>query len=242
MPTLKSEDEEWLAAHNARMNAEADAQWRAAHPEVETSMPHVSQMMVAKYLNKNDFFHGPVKATIRGVAQDMPRPGSTEEQKWLMYFHELKKALKLNNTTLKYLETTLGPQSDVWIGKLVILYVDPTVQMAGQVVGGVRLRVAKSSLPGAAAAAAVQARFDPLTGQPLAQPTAAPVARFDPMTGQPIQPPIAAQIGAGAGSATTFAISPPAGTPGGYVDATTGEHVSPSDFTRDPDFDDDIPF
>lgn len=45
--------------------------------------------------------------------------------------------------------------------------------------------------PAPAAAAPTGARFDPMTGKPLAQP-AAPVPRFDPMTGQPLSAAAAA--------------------------------------------------
>lgn len=192
-------------------------------------MPRVSDMIYSKYISKNDV-ETPIICTIRGVMLDSGG-NRAEEPRWLMAFHELRKMLRLNNTTLRQLEATLGENSDAWIGARVRLYVDPTVTMAGQVVGGVRMQIGKRAAVGGAAAPAP--RFDPQTGQPLQAPQTAPVPRFDPMTGQPL---------------TTAAPSAPATSPGprepewnqGEVLPPTGH--SSSALADSYEFDDEIPF
>lgn len=176
-------------------------------------MPMVSQMLISKFLSKADV-QVPLVLHIRGVSLDQGR--GNEEPKWLLHFHEHRKAMKLANITLRYLEQTLGPNSDGWINKKVQVYVDPQVMMAGQMVGGVRLRVAKSQAmpPGG---------LPPMAGAPTPgyRPPAAP-ANWQPPPQQGYgQPP------------------PPAGAD---FDQSTGEIPMPPGAAADPDFDDDIPF
>lgn len=182
-------------------------------------MPHISQMIVSKYFSKGDVQAAPLIVTIRGLQLETFGSGPNAEQRWILYFQEHAKGLKLNNTNLKLLGAGLGENSDGWIGKRIKLWLDPSVQMAGQMVGGVRIQLSRSNQPppaGWPAAGAAQPRFDPMTGQPVAQPAAPAGARFDPMTGRPL----------------------------GAVDTATGEIQQPAagGAPADPDFDDDIPF
>jgi hypothetical protein len=52
-----------------------------------------------------------------------------------------------NRTNLRILASLLGPDTGNWIGKVVNVYVDPTVQYAGRLVGGIRVRAAMHQLP-----------------------------------------------------------------------------------------------
>lgn len=186
-PTESAED---IAAHNERMEALALERWNAQLPE--DPMTNVAQMLQSKYLSKADVPQ-PVIATIKGVSLERfnARPGGSEKDSaWILWFEELPKGMKLNNTNIRILEAGFGPESDRWAGKRVKVYVDMTIQMAGQTVGGIRL--ATPTVPAVALIAGAVpippgARFDPLTGLPLAQ-AAPPAARFDPMTGQPLAP------------------------------------------------------
>lgn len=136
--------DESVQDYNRRMTEEAHGAWHRAHPEYgRTIMPHVNQMMTSKYLGKQDL-PNPVVAHIRGVAME-PAGRNNEDPKWLMYFSEIRKPLKLNNTILHYLAQMLGPNSDSWVGVKCQLYVDYAVTFGGQPVGGVRVRVAKSA-------------------------------------------------------------------------------------------------
>lgn len=215
---------ESLADYNQRMTAEATAAWHAKNPSFGAVMPHVSQMITSKYIGTADLAAGPRVVTIRACTlENMARGGSTPDQKWVMWFAEVPKGLRLNNTTLRYLEQYLGPNSEAWSGQRVKLYVDPTVQFGGQMVGGVRLKVSAAALAGATHAlhgapgqpvpGAPPPRFDPYTGKPLttAQGPAEPTPRYDPQTGELLDRPTT-----GTSPAGTAAV--------------------------DPEFDDDIPF
>jgi hypothetical protein len=185
-------------------------------------MPKVSQMIVSKFIAHVDV-EPPVVVTVRTLSLERVGREGDDEQRWIMWFNELKKGLRLNVTTLRIFEAAYGDDSDRWIGRRVQLYWDPTVQFGGKLVGGVRVRLSRAAAGGVAAAVATPAgaRFDPMTGKPLAAP-AQPQARFDPMTGKPL-------TGA----------EPAAAPAGEFVDTTTGE-VTASGI--DAEFDDDIPF
>lgn len=186
-------------------------------------MPNTRAMYPpSKYLGAQDFPQ-PVIATIAGVSpENFKAQGQREaETRWVLYFKELPKGLKLNTTNIKTLEAGFGEESDLWVGKRVKVFNDPTIQMAGKTVGGVRLKCpsAPAVVLGAAAALPAGARFDPHTGQPLVASAAPAGPRFDSMTGQPLNP---------------------------AVDASTGEVRDLSSFNSPPgkleEFDDDIPF
>lgn len=106
-------------------------------------MPKVSDMIVSKFLRKEDFDEDRVM-TIRGVKlEDMP--GDDGQQKWVLYFREEQKGMALNVTTIRVLEKAFGDDSDNWVGKKVKVYVDPNVSFGGRVVGGLRLMPPKNA-------------------------------------------------------------------------------------------------
>jgi hypothetical protein len=104
-------------------------------------MPRVSEMIVSKFLKKEDFDDDRV-CTIKGVKlEDMP--GDSGEQKWVLYFREEQKGMVMNLTTIRVLEQAFGDDTDHWVGNKVMVYVDPNVSFGGKVVGGLRLRTPK---------------------------------------------------------------------------------------------------
>lgn len=180
MPNATEQAED-VRAHNERMEALALEKWNAQVPE--DPMPNVSDMIQSKFLSKADV-PVPLIATIKGVSLEKfnQQRASDKDSAWILWFAELPKGLKLNTTNIRILEAGFGGNSDMWTGKRVKVYVDMSIQMAGQTVGGIRLKCPE--VPAIPAGA----RFDPLTGQPLTQ--AAPAgARFDPMTGLPLSAP-----------------------------------------------------
>jgi hypothetical protein len=117
-------------------------------------MPKVSEMIVSRYLRKEDLSDGEdLLVTLKSVSlEDMP--GDAGEQRWVLFFEELDKGLVLNTTTIRVLEKAFGSHSDDWMGQKTTLYVDPNVSFRGQVVGGLRLRpmkLAKRTSPAKAA-------------------------------------------------------------------------------------------
>lgn len=182
-------------------------------------MPMTHQMITSKFIGHADVDPAIVVTIKTCTLETVGRQGE-EEQKWFLWFNEHKKGMRLNVTTIRILEAAYGMNTDLWVGKRIKLYWDPNVQMAGQLVGGVRVRLPSASST-AAAAAPPGARFDPLTGKPL---QAAPVARFDPNTGLPI------------GTAAPTAMASP------ETDEFGSPAVPSGGGAVDPDFDDDIPF
>jgi hypothetical protein len=59
----------------------------------------------------------------------------------------------LNVTNLKRMAKALGDDTDDWIGNQVVLYVDPDIEYAGNIVGGLRIRALRQ--PAAKARAAI---------------------------------------------------------------------------------------
>ena len=99
-------------------------------------MPKVSDMIVSKFLKKEDFPDDEV-VTIKDLS--LEEVGQGGETKWVLFFKEHTKGMILNVTTIRVLEAAFGDDSDAWIGHKVKLYVDPNVTMQGKVVGGLRL-------------------------------------------------------------------------------------------------------
>lgn len=125
--------------YNEKMNREADAAWENRINRGVQGMPKVSEMILSKFINQGDV-QRPLIMTVRTTTFDPGDPRSSMDgPKWLMWFNEHRKPLKLNNTMLRYLEQNLGDDSEMWQGKRIKVYWDHSVQMAGQAVGGVRI-------------------------------------------------------------------------------------------------------
>lgn len=106
-------------------------------------MPKTSEMIVSKFLRKEDFDDDQV-CTIKTVKLEEVAQGET---KWIIYFNQHSKGMVLNITSIRVLEGAFGDDSDDWIGKKVMVYVDPNVSFQGRVVGGLRLRPPKKQTP-----------------------------------------------------------------------------------------------
>ena len=101
-------------------------------------MPKVSEMIVSKYLRKEDVDDDVVVTIADVTLEDMP--GDEGQKRWVLHFREFKKGLVLNSTSIRTLEKGFGGDTEMWIGGKVTLYVDPNVSFRGQIVGGLRLR------------------------------------------------------------------------------------------------------
>lgn len=107
-------------------------------------MPKTHDMRESKFLKQSDIGKG-VLATIAGCVQkNVAADGAEPEAKWCLTFHELDKPLVLNSTNIQLCEAICGSDdTDHWIGKRIVLYVDPNVSYAGKLVGGIRVRKPK---------------------------------------------------------------------------------------------------
>lgn len=133
-------------------------------------MPKVSEMLVSRFLKKEDLADcDDLLVTIKDVTlEDMP--GESKEQRWALHFRELPKPMILNATTIKVLAKAYGDDSDTWAGKKVVLYVDESVQYKGQIVGGLRLRTTRGKGAAAVAAVAKLAATGTDDGEPFDDP------------------------------------------------------------------------
>ena len=111
-------------------------------------MPKASQMIESKYLKKEDV-DGEVIVTIAKIGQgNVAMEDKPVEMKWMIRFKEFPKPMVLNSTNIQLLVKACGSDdTDDWIGKEIILYVDDNVSFGGQLVGGIRV---KSARPAAA--------------------------------------------------------------------------------------------
>ena len=103
-------------------------------------MPKVNQMIPSTYLRKEDIDDEMVVTLGHVNLETMP----DSEQRWVLSFGETEKGLVLNNTSIRTLGSAFGEDTDDWVGRKVVLYVDPNVSFKGKVVGGLRLRPAKN--------------------------------------------------------------------------------------------------
>lgn len=107
-------------------------------------MAKVGDMIESKYLKQSDV-EDELLVTVQKVGkQNIAKKDDEPEYKWLVRFDELAKPMVLNSTNIKRLAKACGSDdTDDWTGKQVILYVDPDVEFAGNVVGGLRIRAHK---------------------------------------------------------------------------------------------------
>src|SRR5688572_13369009 len=103
-------------------------------------------MIDSKYLKQSDV-HEDTLVTVEKVGKaNVAREGDEPEYKWLIRFTEFKKPMVLNSTNIKRLAKALNSDdTDEWVGKQAVLYVDPDVEFGGNVVGGLRIRAHKSA-------------------------------------------------------------------------------------------------
>ena len=111
-------------------------------------MPKTKDMIESKYLRKEDI-QGEVIVTVQKIGRgNVALDDQPEEMKWMCKFQEFPKPMVLNSTNIQLMEKTFGSDdTDNWIGKEIIIYVDDNVSFQGKLVGGLRV---KSSKPYAA--------------------------------------------------------------------------------------------
>lgn len=112
-------------------------------------MPKTSEMRESKFLKQSDVGKA-VLWTVHGIEKvNVAKDGAEPEYKWAMTFAESDKPLVLNSTNIQLSERIFGSDdTDQWVNRKVVLYVDPNVSYGGKIVGGIRVRAPK---PGAVA-------------------------------------------------------------------------------------------
>jgi len=104
-------------------------------------MAKVGDMIESKYLKQGDV-NDEMIVTIEKVGRgNIAKEGDEPEHKWMVRFQEFKKPMILNSTNIKRIAKACGSEeTEDWTGKQVTLYVDPDVEFAGNVVGGLRIK------------------------------------------------------------------------------------------------------
>lgn len=107
-------------------------------------MAKIGEMIESKYLKQSDV-DDDTEVTVEKVGKgNIAKEGDEPEYKWMVKFREFKKPMILNSTNIKRLAKACGSdETDEWVGRTAILYVDPDIEFAGNVVGGLRIRAAK---------------------------------------------------------------------------------------------------
>lgn len=103
-----------------------------------------SKLINSSYFKKTDFDDvDDIPLVISGVEQTSLEDKKTHETKLRLQltFEGEDKRVGLNQGNLKLLIAAYGKKTSGWIGKPVILYWDPGVVFAGELVGGLRLRI-----------------------------------------------------------------------------------------------------
>jgi len=102
---------------------------------------NVNDLKKSKYITKRDV-DPPILVTIIGSKEaNMALDGADPDYQWTLLFKEIDKPLVVNPTNGQLIEAIMGSgNSDDWIGKQIVLYVDPTVSFRGRITGGVRCR------------------------------------------------------------------------------------------------------
>lgn len=108
-------------------------------------MPRTSEMVESKFIKKSDIGIGQLW-TIKNVGKvNVAKDDEPEQHKWALFFEEIEKPMTLNTTNITICEKVFGSDdTDVWIGKQIVVYYDETIQYMGEVKGGIRVRAPKS--------------------------------------------------------------------------------------------------
>jgi hypothetical protein len=134
-------------------------------------MAKTSEMIPSNYLKQSDFPEDYIVTVVKVERKNIAMEGKPAEYKWLMSFREFDKPMVLNSTNIHAMEKACGSDdTDDWIGKEVIVYVDENVSFGGELVGGLRIKKHK----------AATAPVSPRTTAATPARTAAPVDDEEP--------------------------------------------------------------
>lgn len=110
-------------------------------------MPHINELKDSKYLKKEDAGKGILLTVQSCVQENLAMQGQPPDMKWVLYFNETDKGMVLNPTNGQLIAQFLGEHTDLWIGRQIVLYNDPTIQFQGRLTGGIRVRAPRGPQP-----------------------------------------------------------------------------------------------
>ena len=104
-------------------------------------MARTSEMIPSNYLKQCDFPQDTIATVEKVERKNIAMEGKPAEYKWVMFFVEFERPLVLNSTNIHAMEKACGSDdTDDWIGKEVVVYVDDNVSFGGELVGGLRIK------------------------------------------------------------------------------------------------------
>lgn len=111
-------------------------------------MAKIAEMLPSNYLKQSDFPEDYI-VTIREISKkNIAMDGKPADYKWLAQYAEFEKPMVLNSTNIQLMAKACGSEdTDDWIGKQVIVFVDENVSFGGELVGGLRIRKHKVAAP-----------------------------------------------------------------------------------------------
>lgn len=105
----------------------------------------------SKYLSKTDMPEQGLTLTIGAFGVETMQ--DQRKKPWVSWLEPGIKPMLLNKTNINRLKQILGTsQTEGMIGKRVVVYNDPMIEMQGQIVGGLRVRPLPAPKPAAAPA------------------------------------------------------------------------------------------
>lgn len=96
----------------------------------------------SKYLSEEDLpVEGDLLVTMTDIQKQTVGQGEKAQNKWILFFKEVKKGMVLNSTNIKTLTNLFhSDDSDDWMGQKIAVWYNPDVEMMGEIVGGIRIR------------------------------------------------------------------------------------------------------
>jgi len=105
--------------------------------------PSVDDLGTSNYISKSDVGKG-LLLTIRSYEKKNVGKGKQDIQ-FVFYFNEHEKGFILKPTNGKLIAAVAGSADfDDWIGKKIVLFIDPTIEFGGKITGGIRVRKPKN--------------------------------------------------------------------------------------------------
>lgn len=112
-------------------------------------MPKITEMLPSSYLKQSDFTEEGFIVTIKLIKhENLANEKDAPDFKYVVYFKEFEKGLVLNTTNINGLAKACNSEdTDDWVGKEIIVFVDPNVGYGGQITGGLRVKRYASAQP-----------------------------------------------------------------------------------------------
>lgn len=109
---------------------------------------HINELKESRFLKKEDCGPSGILVTIKEIVQEnVAKEGAPEELKWCIILNEADKPFVLNSINAQLIASIAkSEETDQWAGTKIVLYNDPTVNFAGKVTGGIRVRAPRGKV------------------------------------------------------------------------------------------------